>query len=433
MRARGASPAGQAGITMSELTRAGTPAPRGIAFLLAALAALGPFAIDTYLPSFPEIGARLAASPLAVQQTLSAYLLPFALMTLWHGALADALGRRRVVLVAVAVFGLASLSCAFATRIEHLWILRAVQGISAGAGMVVSRAIVRDLFDGPPAQRLMAQITMMFAFAPALAPLIGGWLQSFFGWRSPFVFLALLAASLTLACYRLLPETLPPDKRQSLRPSYLLSTYRRVLSTPPFLYVCGAIALNFAGFFLYVLSAPMFLMTHLGVSETGFLWLFGPSMSGLLTGSWISGRVAGHLSRPRTLAAGYGLMGFAACGNLLLNALLPPGLPWSVAPIFFYTCGMALAVPTLTLYALDPYGAQRGLAASCQTFLQAALNGIVAAALAPLLWHSTRHLAAGMAGLLALGALGALLHHRRVSAEAGAPPPQPSPPPQETP
>ncbi len=397
---------------MTELTKTGAPAPRGIAFLLAALAALGPFAIDTYLPSFPEIGARLGVSPLAVQQTLSAYLLPFALMTLWHGAISDALGRRRVVLAALALFSLASLGCAFATRIEHLWILRGVQGISAGAGMVVSRAIVRDLFDGPPAQRLMSRITMMFAFAPALAPLIGGWLQAFFGWRSSFAFLAVLAAALALACHRLLPETLPPERRQTLHPAYLLATYRRVLGTPTFLFVCGAIAANFAGFFLYVLSAPMFLMTHLGVSETGFLWLFGPSMSGLLTGSWLSGRLAGRLSRPRTLLAGYGLMGAAAVGNLLINLLLPPGLPWSVSPIFFYTCGMALAVPTLTLYALDPYGAQRGLAASCQTFLQASFNGLVAAALAPLLWHSTLSLALGMAGLLAAGALCAALHHR---------------------
>lgn len=407
---------------MAELTKTGQPAPRGIAILLAALAALGPFAIDTYLPSFPEMGANLGASPLAVQQTLSAYLLPFAAMTLWHGAISDALGRRRVVIAALAIFCLASLGCALATRIEHLWLLRAVQGISAGAGIVVSRAIVRDLFDGPPAQRLMAHITMMFAFAPALAPLIGGWLHSFFGWRSPFAFLTFLAASLALACHRLLPETLPPDKRQTLRPAYLWATYKQVLTTPRFLFVCGAIALNFAGFFLYVLSAPMFLMKHLGVSETGFLWLFGPSMTGLLTGSWISGRVAGRLSRPRTVASGYGLMGTAAIGNLVINLLLPPGLPWSVAPIFFYTCGMALAVPTLTLYALDPYAAQRGLAASCQTFLQATFNGLVAAALAPLLWGTTLHLAFGMAGLLSLGGLFALLHHRSLPAQSGPDP-----------
>jgi DHA1 family bicyclomycin/chloramphenicol resistance-like MFS transporter len=388
------------------------PAPRGIALLLAALAALGPFAIDAYLPSFPEMTEKLGATQLEMQQTLTAFLLPFAIMTLWHGAISDALGRRRVILVALALFGLASAGSMLGTRIEHLWLLRAVQGISAGAGMVVGRAIVRDLFDGAPAQRLMSQITMMFAFAPAVAPLIGGWLQSWFGWRSVFAFLALMTLLLWTACWRLLPETLPPEKRQSLRPGYLGRTYWKVLSSPRFLFVCSALTLNFAGFFLYVLSAPVFLMGHLGLSEREFLWLFGPSMTGLMTGAWISGRLAGKLSPPRTIAAGYLAMGSAAALNLIINLTLPPGIPWSVAPIFFYTLGMAIAMPSLTLIALDPYAAQRGLAASCQTFLQAGFNAIVAALIAPLLWGSTLNLALGMGGLMLLGGISAWQYHR---------------------
>ena len=387
-------------------------APRGIALLLAALAALGPFAIDAYLPSFPEMTENLGATQLEMQQTLTAFLLPFAIMTLWHGAISDALGRRRVILAALALFGLASAGGMLATRIEHLWLLRAVQGISAGAGMVVGRAIVRDLFDGAPAQRLMSQITMMFAFAPAVAPLIGGWLQSWFGWRSVFAFLALMTLLLWTACWRLLPETLPPEKRQSLRPGYLGRTYWKVLSSPRFLFVCSALTLNFAGFFLYVLSAPVFLMGHLGLSEREFLWLFGPSMTGLMTGAWISGRLAGKLSPARTIAAGYLAMGSAAALNLIINLTLPPGIPWSVTPIFFYTLGMAIAMPSLTLIALDPYAAQRGLAASCQTFLQAGFNAIVAALIAPALWGSTLSLALGMGGLMALGGISAWQYQR---------------------
>lgn len=150
---------------------------RGIALLLASLSALGPFSIDTYLPSFTAIAERLGASQIEVQQTLSIYLLSFAAMTLWHGAIADRYGRRRVILVALGLFGLASLGCMLAGSIEQLWFWRAMQGMTAGAGIVISRAIVRDLFDGAAAQRLMAQITMMFALAPAIAPVIGGWLQ----------------------------------------------------------------------------------------------------------------------------------------------------------------------------------------------------------------------------------------------------------------
>ena len=386
--------------------------PRGIALLLAALSALGPFSIDTYLPSFHDIGESLQATPIEVQQTLTAYLIPFAIMALWHGAISDALGRRRVILVTLALFGLALAGCLFATRIEHLWVLRALQGMSAGAGIVISRAIVRDLFDGPAAHRLMSRITMMFALAPAIAPVIGGRLQFWFGWRSVFAFLVLMTLALWLACWRLLPETLPPERRQPLNAGYLARTYWKVLTTPAFLYACAGLAFNFAGFFIYVMSAPVFLMRHLGVSETGFLWLFGPAMAGLMSGAWLSGRLAGKLSLKQTIMRGYLVMGVAALGNIGLNLWLPPALPWSIVPLFVYTFGMSLAMPCLTLLALDPFPRQRGLAASCQMFLQAGSNGLVAGLIAPALWASTLSLACGMGALMLLGASAAWLDHR---------------------
>ena len=387
-------------------------APRGIALLLAALAALGPFSIDTYLPSFPEIGESLHATPIEVQQTLTAYLLPFAVMALWHGAISDALGRRRVILVSLALFGLSLFGCLFATRIEHLWALRALQGMSAGAGIVVGRAIVRDLLDGPAAQRLMSHITMIFALAPAVAPVIGGYLQSWFGWRSVFAFLVLLTLVLWIACWRQLPETLPPGKRQTLQPSYLAKTYWRVLTSPTFLCACGALACNFAGYFIYVMSAPVFLMRHLGVAETGFFWLVGPAMAGLLCGAWLSGRFAGIIPPHRSIAFGYVVMSLGAIGNIALCTLLPPSLPWSVIPIFVYTFGLSLTMPCLTLMALDPFPQQRGLASSCQMFFQSSANGLLAGILAPLIWGSTQSLALGMGFLLLLGAISAVLLYR---------------------
>ena len=395
------------------MNKPGTETPiAGIALLLAALAAIGPFSVDTYLPSLHDIGDSLHASPLDVQQTLTTYLLMFSVMSLWHGAISDALGRRRIILLSLWLFSLASLGCLFATRIEHLWLLRGLQGFAACAGVVVSRAIVRDLFSGPAAQRLMSHITMIFAIAPAIAPVIGGHLQSWFGWRSVFVFLALMGVALLAACSWRLPETLPPERRQSLHPVYLGKAYRRTMTSPLFLLATAATTFNFAGYFIYIMSAPAFLVRHLGLPETSFLWLFGPSMGGLVFGAWLSGRLAGKFSPRKTVAYGYALMGLAALINIALNLALPPGLPWSILPMPLYTLGMSLTMPSMTLLALELFPAQRGLAASCQMFIQSMHNSLIAGVIAPIAWQSTLTLAATMGTLLVLGTIAAALYFR---------------------
>jgi DHA1 family bicyclomycin/chloramphenicol resistance-like MFS transporter len=376
---------------------------RGLAAMLAALSAVGPFSIDAYLPSMPEIGRVFGASPWLVQQTLTAYMVPFALMALWLGAFSDTWGRRRVTLVAFSLFFAASVGCALAWSIESLLFFRVMQGMTAGAGMVVGRAIVRDVLDGAEAQRLMSQITMVFAVAPAVAPVIGGWLHVWFGWRAVFGFLVLFTGCVWLVCWRSLPETLPQDRRQPMNPAYLLRSYLRVLRNTAFVALSVAVTFNFAAVFIYIVAAPVFLIQHLRVSETGFLWLFGPATSGIVTGAWLSGRLAGRIPRRQTVLWAYGIMIVAAVSNVILNACAPPGLPWSVAPIFVYFTGSALAMPSLTLMALDLFPEQRGLAASCQGFVQTAGNAATAAVVAPLVWATTRTLAAGMAVMLAAG------------------------------
>jgi DHA1 family bicyclomycin/chloramphenicol resistance-like MFS transporter len=399
-----------------------SPDLRLLAVLLAALGALGPFSIDTYLPAFPAIGAELGASPLEVQQTLTAYLLPFGLMILWHGPLSDAFGRRPVILASLVLFAAASLACAFAPGIEGLWLGRGLQGMCAGAGMVVGRAMVRDvLHDGPAAQRLMSAVAVMFALAPAVAPVIGGWIHTGFGWRAVFVFLALLTLTLAAACFVHLPETLPKGERHGMHPLRLARAYAQVFTRGEFLLLAGALALNFGAFFIYVLSAPVFLMRHLGLGPQDFAWMFVPNVTGMMLGSLASGRLAGRLSQRRTIALSYGVMLAAALLNVALNLWLPPGLAQSVTPVALYNFGMALAMPSLTLLLLDLLPRQRGLISSCQGFVQTATNALAAAVLAPLLWGSTLTLALGMAGILALGlaCFGAyLLRHRRAQTMA---------------
>jgi len=381
------------------------PRIRGLPFLLASLSAIGPFSVDAYLPSLPDLAHSMEVSELAMQQTLTAYMVPFALMTLWHGAISDALGRRRVILWGLALFAISSGVCALARSLEGLLLFRAIQGLSAGAGMVVGRAVVRDLRDGESAQRLMSHVMMAFALAPAIAPIIGGWLHTWFGWQSIFLFLVVYAFVIWLWVYRALPETLPVAARQPLNPAFLARSYWSVLQSARFLAVCLTFTLNFAGVFIYIVSAPVFLMRHLGVAETGFLWLFGPTTSGLLLGAWASGRLAGRLTPRRTVWCGFGIMLAAAVGNVLLNQLAPPELPWSVVPVFVYSVGMSLAVPTLTLMALDLFPAQRGLASSCQSFVHTSGAAATAALIAPLLWASTLSFAWGSLVLLIGGLL----------------------------
>ncbi|HCF62338.1 MAG TPA: Bcr/CflA family drug resistance efflux transporter [Myxococcales bacterium] len=386
----------------------GLPAGRNrkLAFLLAGFSAVGPFCIDAYLPSLEEIRQVFGISLVSAQQTLTAYMVPFALMTLWHGAISDALGRRRVMLVAMALFALASLGCALSNSIEMLLAFRGLQGVTAGAGMVVGRAVVRDLCDGAEAQRMMSLVSLVFAIAPAVAPVLGGWLHHWFGWRAAFFFMTAFAATVLGFCWAMLPESLPVEKRQPLRPGFLLRSYARVLTNPPFLAACGALALGGSGFFLYILSAPVFLIQHLNIPETQFIWLFGPLTAGLALGSWLSGRLAGRLAPMKTVVLGLGLMGAAALVNLLICLLAPAGV-WNVSPLFLYSLGMSLTVPSLTLMALDLFPNQRGLAASCQSFLQSGLNALNAAVVAPVFWVSTTSLAAGQ-GLFFLLAVGSL-------------------------
>jgi len=366
---------------------------------------LGPFSIDAYLPAFHAIGSEFGVPQIAVQQTLSIYLFAYAFMMLWHGALADALGRRPVVLASLAIYALATLGCAIAGNIETLWLFRTLQGLCAGAGIVVGRAIIRDRFHGAEAQRLMSQITLVFGVAPAIAPVLGGLLLNVFGWRAVFwLLLALVIALLTWASKRL-PETLPVSARQSLLPRHLWRNYVNVLRRPEFLLLGAIPALNFAAFFLYIATAPSFLMDLLGVSSYGFAWLFIPMITGVMIGAFISGRTAGMITPRRTIGLGYILMFIGVGTDIGVAALVPPGVPWHVLPIMIYAIGSSVTMPSATLLLLDLFPTMRGMASSLQGFLQFVLAAVNAGTIAPLLAGSLLSLALGMGGFTILSLL----------------------------
>jgi MFS transporter, DHA1 family, multidrug resistance protein len=377
--------------------------PTGLALMLAALAMLGPFAVDTYLPAFPAIQASLNASPLQVQQTLTAYMLSFGIMTLWHGALSDAYGRRNIILFALAAFAVASLACASVHSVEYLWIFRVLQGVSAGAGVVIGRAIIRDLYSGAPAARLLSLVTMIFSIAPAIAPIMGGWIVQLLDWRSIFIFLFFYTALLLWYCYRRLPESLPPHKRQPFNPRYLWQSYRSVFRSKLFHLEAGTIAFNFAGLFLYVASAPVFLTQHLKLGADQFAWQFVPSVAGIFLGALAVNRLAGRSTIQRQARIGFMLLIGSAAANVGYHLFLPPALPWSVMPLFFYTFGMSMVSPGATLLVLDLFPNIRGIVASCQSCAMTVLASAVSGLLAPVLSASVLRLAAGQLALTGIG------------------------------
>lgn len=384
------------------------------AALLASLAMLGPFAVDMYLPAFGAIQAEFGVAPIAMQQTLSAYMIAFAVMMLWHGALADALGRRPVVLGGLAVFAVGSLGCAIAGNIESLWLFRAVQGVSAGAGVVVGRAVIRDRYHGAEAQRMMSHVTLVFGIGPAVAPIVGGILLNVMGWRSIFWFLLAYTVTLLAVFARVLPETLPRAQRQPLHPAALWRSYRTVLGRPAFLLLALVTALSFCGWFLYIASAPYFLSGLLGVSTLGFGWLFIPMITGIMTGAFVSGRIAGRLSPLRTVNIGLAIMAVGATVNVLVCHLLPPGVAWNIAPILVCTLGWALAMPSITLTMLDLFPTLRGMTASLQGFAQFALGAVAAGSVSPLLSRSLPGLAWGMLAFIAASSASWLVYRRHV-------------------
>ena len=391
-------------------------APRwALAFLLACLGMLGPFSIDTYLPAFTGIAQSIGATPVEMQQTLSAYLFGFAIMNLFHGALSDSFGRRPVVLWGIALFTLASAGCALSEHIGALVFFRALQGMSAGAGIVVSRAVIRDMFPPADAQRVMSQVTIYFGVAPAVAPMVGGFLFVHVGWHSIFWFLTFVGAVLWAANYRLLPETLHATMKQQFNVRNLMRGYWELASSPRFLLLALASGIPFNGMFLYVLSAPVFLGDHLKLTPGEFFWFFTLTIAGIMGGAWFSGRLAGRMKAKHQIRNGFVIMIVVSIVNLALNLMFEPEAWWALLPIAIFAFGWALMVPVVTLMVLDLVPERRGMASSCQAFIGSMANGLVAGLIAPLVMHSTKALALASLLMMSIGVVAWLWVKRRVT------------------
>ncbi|WP_256079481.1 multidrug effflux MFS transporter [Massilia sp. YIM B04103] len=376
-----------------------------LTLLLAGLTMVGPLAIDTYLPSFPAIAQTFNASPIAIQQTLSLFLFTFAFMMLFYGTLSDSFGRRPVILVSLVLYIVASVGGAIAGSLGFLLACRVLQGLASGAGSVISRAIVQDRFSGAEAQKMLSNIMMFFGLAPAIAPILGGWLQVSFGWRSIFWFLAAFGVVMFIAVYRWLPESLAVKDRHPLHLGTISGNYWKVLRNRKFLMLAVALGLAFGGFALYIGSAAYFIMTILHLPETAFAWLFIPLISGMVIGSGMAGKLAHRYSQPTLVWISYAGMVASALVNVAYNYFFTADVPWAVLPLFFYSLALAISMPPMSLMAMNMFPQNSGLAASMQSFIQMTLFAAVSGLLAPLLFDSALKLAVGVAALLLLSLL----------------------------
>ena len=375
-----------------------------LTWLLAALAMLGPFSIDTYLPAFPTMEAALPATEVQMQLTLTVYFIGFAIVSLFHGAISDSIGRKPVIIGTICVHALASVGCALAASIESLLAFRALQGCFAGAGFVVGRAVVRDLFAGHEAQRQLSRISMLFALAPIVAPILGGWLVAHLAWPAIFWFLGGYAVLLVVWSQLGLEESHPRENRLPFALVPLAKMYGQMFFNKTFQSLAAIPGINFVGFFVYIAGAPAFLMRHLSLTTKDFALLFVPGIAGITLAAYCSGRMAGRVSHVRQMNWGFSIMALAAVVNLLVSAFLPPSVVWNIAPIALYTFGMALVTPCITLKLLDAFPHARGSVSALQSSTHVAMMAVTTAIVVPFAQQSLLRFALVMLGSAALGA-----------------------------
>jgi MFS transporter, DHA1 family, multidrug resistance protein len=368
--------------------------------ILAALSMLGALSIDAYLPALPTIAAHFSVSLRASQQTLSVYLFAFAFMMLFYGTLSDSFGRRPVILWSLLVYSLSSIGAGLSTSLEALIVFRLFQGISAGAGSVVGRAIIGDLLTGAEAQRAMSAISVVFGLAPAIAPILGGWLQAALGWRSIFAFIALFSIILLLVCLRWLPESLPREQRHAFHFPVIVTNYWSVARHGEFLLRCLGLAFSFSGIMFYIGSAPSYVMDVLHLPVTSFAWLFMPLIGSMTLGSIVAGKVSHRWKPAFTIFIGYCIMALSALAALGYCAWFVPAIPWAVIPLGTYAFGMALASPAMTVQTLELFPEVRGLASSLQGFYFMIIFALASGVICPLLFGSALKMA--LATLLGL-------------------------------
>lgn len=382
-------------------TKSGRPTAKDAA-LLAFVSSIGPFAANAYVPAFDEIGRYYGVGLVTVQQTLSIYLAAFACTSLLIGAASDAFGRKAVLALSMMVFAVSSLGLLFADSMEAFFIWRFVMGMAAAAGPVVTQAIVRDRWSG--AAKIIALIAVIFGLAPALAPVVGGELTVHLGWRSIFIFLAVLSAAMAFCSACVLKESLPSARRVSFRPWATLLRYGEVLKVPAFTSGVVAHGFIFLGLIVYSAGAADFVLNVMGLGVDEFGWLMIPMVVAGMTGSWACAHLLAMFGQNRLLFGGVGILAASGLFGVVFDHGPFAVFPWVLLAPVVYNLAAAAVRPALNVMNLDYFPKSRGLAASVQQFFQTGAFAVSSALLIPIVLGEAWKYAAVMlgSGLIAL-------------------------------
>ena len=354
------------------------PGTFALTLLLAMLTALGPLSMDMYLPSLPDIAHVLQAPTARVQLTISSYLIGFAVGQMIYGPLSDSHGRRPVLLVALVLYLASTLGCAASQSIDLLIAARFLQGIGGSGSIVLSRAIVRDLYSGVRAARELSLMSSIAAFAPIVAPMIGGVFQTAFGWRSNFLFMTAAAIVALLVAARLLPETVRKRSGEPISLYALVRGFGAVLRHRGFLVYLGILTLSYAGLFAWISGASVVLQSVYGFSPVTFGSTFAMGAAGYMAGALVAARLVAHLGLDRTMGLGVTLL---AAGGLAMSAAVATGIPgiWLIVAMTGYLAGLGLVLPQAMAGALTPFPDRAGTAASLMGLVQQTVAAAVAA------------------------------------------------------
>jgi len=344
--------------------------------ILGSLAALGPLSIDMYLPAFPDMSRSFGASASSIQLSLTACMLGMALGQIIVGPLSDVRGRKRPLLLALSAYLLASLACAFAPTIEVLIALRFVQGAAGASGIVISRAIVRDLFEGPELTKFFAALSLVNGTAPILAPIIGGQILRFGDWRIVFYLLAVLSTLMLIAVAFRLPETLPVHHRVEGNLKTTFRTFGRLLSDRTFIGYAFAQAFAMGAMFAYISGSPFVLQNIYGASPQQFSFLFGLNGIGIILAAQTAGRLAGRVDSEKMMRIALTVV--AAAGICLFLALtLSDSLILVMIPLFFVVSSVGMISTLGFTLAMQNYGSTAGSASALLGLLPMLVGSLV--------------------------------------------------------